>query len=158
MTAPRVADDDLTLPIAAVSTNVMRQMELAGVVCILTKIIEATHTDVVLGIPRQHADPICEALRRLIGRQSRMIVERELVPGDVSSIERLEVDGMKYDIAFLQELLEFRMSSSVIGEADDVDTIMQRLLELSEVRIDLSTPIYADTSGDAEGDDDYAER
>jgi hypothetical protein len=142
------SDDTLTKADGAISTNVMRKMELGGALCILTKIIEAAPSSSVMGMECTYADPICEALHRLINHQSHLVTEREIIPGNRQSIERLLVDELKYNTNNLRELLAFKKANSVLTEGEDSEAIISDMVKWYDKRVDIVPVVYADTSGE----------
>lgn len=64
-----------------------------------------------------------------MNKESPVMVEREVIPGNSDTRESIKVNDLVCDTAYLEALLRFRMDNSVAASIDQVDELIKQMKE-----------------------------
>ena len=127
------------------SSNVLHVMELAEVISCLTNMLESSTTSVLLGEQSIYADPVCEALWRLVNRKTHMLVKRQIIPGNSNTDEIISVDNAIYNRPYLLGLLKFKEELTMFPKPLSTDKLKEAIDNWTTT-LSSDMPVMFDTS------------
>ena len=137
-----------------ISSEYIGHYELGKLAFTITNLLASCTSNEIFGKKLEYLDPICECLSRLLNRTVPAIIEREVIPGNPDTIDRIDIRKARFDEEYVRECLEYKSSNNVMSKLTDYTQTLWQLTKEEAIEVDNTLYDEEDIIVDGDPDDE----